>query len=79
MVKLYRCKRSIMASGHNIGDAFDWWVGSKRSCTTPRPPAAPSDGECKQPQSPFPTRCPNYDWKQERFPLLPHLRGFTLQ
>lgn len=77
----YRCKRSIMSKwAHNIGDAFDWWGKQTRSCTTPRPPAAPSLTRMQTTsRSPFSTRCPRTTTGSRSASLLPHLRGVPAQ
>ena len=73
----YRCKRSIMSKWPTTSatPSTGGWRQTP-TCTTPRPPAALSPTRARTTSSsPSSTRCPeHYDWKQERFPLLPHFR-----
>lgn len=70
----YRCKRSIMSKwAHNIGDAFDWWVGANpdlyyAETTRSAIPDESADNFIIPIFYPLPE---HYDWKQERFPCYP--------
>ncbi len=70
----YRCKRSIMSKwGHNIGDAFDWWVEANpdlyyAETTRSAIPDESADNFIIPIFYPLPEY---YDWKQERFPCYP--------
>lgn len=70
----YRCKRSIMSKwGHNIGDAFDWWVEANpdlyyAETTRSAIPDENADNFIIPIFYPLPE---HYDWKQERFPCYP--------
>lgn len=70
----YRCKRSIMSKwGHNIGDAFDWWVEANpdlyyAETTRSAIPDESADNFIIPIFYPLPE---HYDWKQERFPCYP--------